>query len=142
VAPPVGDIGKTPGVIALGAAAQAEGTSLTNTYNFWLENDLSNVAGAYILNTIALLNAVEANPLNYGFTDLTDACYAGPYTGGGTVCANPNAYLFWDTVHPSAAADAFIADAATALLAPAPPLGAGLSSLGLLLLIGLKGKRG
>ena len=141
VVPFVGDIGKTPGVIALGATAVAEGTFLTSTYNHWLDTDLSGVSGVHFLNTIALLDAVEANPSKYGFADLTDPCYVGPYTGGGTVCANPDAYLFWDTIHPSAAADAFIADAAAAMLAPSPRPGAGLFSLGLLLLIGLKNKR-
>ncbi|QBQ56102.1 SGNH/GDSL hydrolase family protein [Nitrosococcus wardiae] len=57
-----------------------------------------------------LRNMVE-NPDLYGFENVTDRCFQGDdltFTGGGTVCVNPDAYLFWDRVHPSAAAHAFI----------------------------------
>jgi outer membrane lipase/esterase len=39
---------------------------------------------------------------------------------GGTVCATPNQYLFWDELHPTAAGHAIIADAVLPLVTPEP----------------------
>ena len=60
---------------------------------------------------------------------------------GGTPCGTPNQYLFWDQLHPTAAADVFVADAALSLVVPAvkllinnttvTPSFAGLSAAGL-----------
>jgi phospholipase/lecithinase/hemolysin len=47
---------------------------------------------------------------------VTAPCYVGPFTGGGSVCAVPNQYLFWDMDHRSAAGHAAIAAAAGALV--------------------------
>ncbi len=34
------------------------------------------------------------------------------YAGGGTLCSNPNQYLFWDGLHPTAYANTLIAEMA------------------------------
>jgi phospholipase/lecithinase/hemolysin len=47
--------------------------------------------------TFTALSNVEANPAAYGLTNVTDACF-----DGASVCPNPDQYLFWDTVHPTA----------------------------------------
>jgi thermolabile hemolysin len=39
-----------------------------------------------------------ANPAKFGFTNVTSACVA-----GSTVCQDPNQFLFWDGIHPTAA---------------------------------------
>jgi phospholipase/lecithinase/hemolysin len=52
-----------------------------------------------------LFNDVLANPSKYGFTNVTDACL--PTEGPVPVtlpCTIPDEYLFWDSVHPTAAA--------------------------------------
>jgi phospholipase/lecithinase/hemolysin len=49
------------------------------------------------------LRNVDSNPAAYGFTNVTDPCF-----NGVTVCADPNQYLFWDDIHPTAAADVFL----------------------------------
>jgi outer membrane lipase/esterase len=73
-----------------------------------------------IVDTYSLLDSAIANPSAYGFTNVTGSCYAGPYTGGGTACADPGQYLFWDGLHPTAAGHALIAaDAEVALPEPA-----------------------
>ena len=145
IVPLVPDLGVTPGVLAAGPAAEAAATSLSLAYNFALEGDLTGVAGVHFLDTFSLIDNAVQDPGKFGFTDVTDPCYTGTYAGyagtpSGTVCTNPNSYLFWDELHPTAAADAIIADAAWSLV-PSPRPGAGLLSLGLLLLIGMKRKR-
>lgn len=71
-----------------------------------------------VFNYLALVDAVVAHPSAYGFTDVTDPCYTGTLAGfsdvsdPGTVCATPDQYFFWDDLHPTAAGQAVIADAA------------------------------
>jgi phospholipase/lecithinase/hemolysin len=123
--------------------AQSLAQSVTSSYNTALETDLAGLAGSlsgglHFLDTFSLLDAVVADPAAFGFTDVTNPCYArGP---GGGVCATPDTYLFWAGVHMTAAANALIAKDA-ALLAPSPTPGAGLLSLGALILIALTKKK-
>ena len=63
------------------------------------------------LDTFGLEDAAVANPAAYGFTNVTDPCF-----NGVTVCANPDQYLFWDDLHPTAAGHQLLADAALARL--------------------------
>jgi len=37
------------------------------------------------------------------------------------VCATPGSYVFWDGIHPTAAAAAYLGDFATAAVVPVPP---------------------
>jgi len=158
IVPLVPDLGKIPAFLAQGPAAEAAATSLASTYNTALESDLrtspyaSLLGGVHFLDTFGLLDNAVANPGLYGLTDVTDPCYV---AATGKVCATPNNYLFWDSVHPTAKVDAIIAADAAALLAPlpleiaafvdppaapSPTPGADPLSLGLLILIGLKRK--
>jgi phospholipase/lecithinase/hemolysin len=86
-------------------------------YDAALEADLAGLAatpGVHLsfLDLFTLLDNVTADPAAYGLSDVTDPCYVGPFTGGGTVCADPNAYLFWDTAHYIAVGNAIIANSA------------------------------
>jgi len=151
----VPDLGKIPAFLAQGTAAAAAATSLTSIYNAALENDLktspyaSFLGGVHFLDTFSWLDNAVAHPTAYGLTDVTDPCYI---AATGKVCATPNTYLFWDSVHPTATVDAIIAADAAALLAPArfevaalldppaapsPSPGAGLLSLSVLIFISL-----
>jgi hypothetical protein len=62
---------------------------------------------------------VTAHPLNFGVTNITDACLNGDPFDPGTVCATPDSYIFWDAIgHPTAVAQDLIADFAFMVLPP------------------------
>jgi outer membrane lipase/esterase len=49
-------------------------------------------------------DTLAANPGRFGLTNATDACF-----NGITVCANPDGFLYWDGVHPTAAGHRLVA---------------------------------
>jgi outer membrane lipase/esterase len=121
------NIGATPAFA--GSTSAGSVTALSAGYNTTL---FSNLAGAGIrvipVDAFALLNEISANPGAYGFTNITGiAC--GPFppittTPSSQFClpsnlAAPNAgqtYLFADSVHPTAAAQAIVAQFVEALI--------------------------
>ena len=115
--PLVADLGETPTLRLLGSAASAAGTALSQAYDAALVADLAALAATpgidlSYLDTFSLLDSAIADPSVYGLTNVTAPCYVGPYTGGGTVCATPDQYLFWDQLHPTVTGQAIIATAA------------------------------
>ncbi len=48
--------------------------------------------------------AIAANPGAFGLTNVRDACF-----NGVTVCATPDTYMYWDSVHPTAAGHRLLA---------------------------------
>ncbi|MGL4497365.1 MAG: SGNH/GDSL hydrolase family protein, partial [Beijerinckiaceae bacterium] len=117
------DLGATPSSITGGAAAIAQGTAAANGYNAALTFALSGAAAAAPAGTNIILvdvnkafAAVTANPAAYGFTNVTAACVTTPACIGGGAAAQAG-YLFWDTVHPTAAGHALVARLAQAYLA-------------------------
>jgi phospholipase/lecithinase/hemolysin len=126
----VPDLGQTPGITALGPIASAAATSLSGFFDQAVLQDLAPVEAAgltvYDLNTFTLIDAAVQNPGAYGFSNVTDPCWTGGFTGGGgSLCSTDPAvqdtYLFWDDVHPTAAGHLLVADAAlSALGLPVP----------------------
>lgn len=70
--------------------------------------------------TLGLSRLVVNNPTAFGFTNVTDACFS-----GGVVCSDPDSYLYWDELHPTAHAQAIIGAAffATVTAVPEPKQG-------------------
>jgi outer membrane lipase/esterase len=106
------NLGATPRFNGNGGTAQA-GLTATNTFNGILDTNVEALAAAnpqanlVQANLQGVLDIVIANPDAFGFTNVTQACLgSGP---GGSVCANPNEFLFFDTVHPTAAGHFFLA---------------------------------
>jgi phospholipase/lecithinase/hemolysin len=59
----------------------------------------------------SLFRRAIANPSEFGLTNVTDACL----TQAG-VCSNPNAYLFWDNLHPTTGVHALVGELALSSL--------------------------
>ncbi|WP_125932058.1 SGNH/GDSL hydrolase family protein [Thiosocius teredinicola] len=61
----------------------------------------------------SLFDELVANPSAFGFDVVGTSCYDGPdltFEGGGTVCADPDSYVFWDRIHPTTAAHLLLAE--------------------------------
>jgi len=134
----VPDLGKTPAAIAAGPAGVAAASTLSAEFDLGLEQSLGILAGEDpvlsidVLDTYSLIDAIVANPAQFGLSDVTDPCLTGEVNyAGGTPCANPNQYLFWDTEHPTAVGQAFVAADALQTLAP-EPVGLGMLGVGAL----------
>jgi phospholipase/lecithinase/hemolysin len=122
--PNLPDLGRTPQQVALGPAAVQLGTAFSTAFNSTLEStlrDLESTLPVYIarLDIATHFQEVTANPQNFGVTNITDACLNGYPFDPGTVCANPESYIFWDAIgHPTAVAQGLIADFAFMALPP------------------------
>jgi outer membrane lipase/esterase len=126
------DLGKTPAAAAQGPAAQAGATGLAVLYNGVLGSGLAQLSGNGLnivpVNTYALINEVVANPAAYGFSNVTaPACngtsvQCGPVGSGlpySYAAGTDQTYLFADTVHPTSAGHALLAQyVVSELMAP------------------------
>jgi MYXO-CTERM domain-containing protein len=129
------DLGRTPEALAQGPGVSYVASLLSYYFNLLVLQDLSPLIASgltvYDLNTFALLDAAVANPAAFGFSNVDTACYGGDYFGGGSACATPDSFLFWDQIHPTAAGHALIADGAFRQVTGAPePATWGLALIG------------
>ncbi len=76
---------------------------------------------------------ITLNPGDYGISNVTDPCLTST-----SVCANPDEYLLWDTVHPTAIGHQIIAAAALAALSVPEPAILGIFGMGLVGLLRLR----
>jgi phospholipase/lecithinase/hemolysin len=95
---------------------------VSQTFNALLQSEVSALSSLNpqlnikLFDTNSLLNQVLAKPADFGFTNVTTACYA-----NSTVCADPSAYLYWDRLHPTTRGHALFARGmAQALGVPGP----------------------
>lgn len=102
--PGMPDLGLSPYVRSLGAAAVAFATQYTDDFNEALRNSLP--AGVRYYDTASLLRRMVADPAAYGFTNVTTPCAV-----SGVICATPDTYLFWDEFHPTTATHAILGQA-------------------------------
>jgi phospholipase/lecithinase/hemolysin len=135
--PNMADLSLTPSGLALPPLQRAALQQLSIGFDLGLAGALDQLQllpGIQIVrfNTFALLTAVSANPIAFGFSNATTPCLTGDIGSGGTVCNNPASFVFWDSVHPTTAADALLgAGFASAVQAAQVPEPATLSLLGI-----------
>jgi phospholipase/lecithinase/hemolysin len=120
--PDMPDLGLTPSAIGQGPAVQAGLHALTVGFNGGLQtamNSLSFLPGINItqFDTFGLFNSLVANPAAYGFTNVTNPCFDQATL---SLCADPNLYLFWDGVHPTAHGAQILGDAFEQQVVPEP----------------------
>ena len=112
--PNMPNLGVVPGVTRFGPVVAGLATQLSLQFNAALATMLSGVTGTNIIafDTYSFLNDVVAHPANYGLTNASQPCYSGfvEPDPGGTVCADPGTYAFWDVEHPTTRLHAILAD--------------------------------
>ncbi|MBH8565412.1 SGNH/GDSL hydrolase family protein [Nostoc sp. CENA67] len=121
------NLGNTP--LGLSLDKSIPGTSsglntLTQEHNNGLSQIIKelNANPALDLNIISLdVNPILDNITKLGFTNTTEPCFNKITL---TICANPDKYLYWDEIHPTARAHKIFAGAALAAIPePSPALG-------------------
>jgi phospholipase/lecithinase/hemolysin len=127
--PNLPNIGRTPEAIASGNPAGA--TALAFLFNSLLAAQLDVFAATrpdailYRFDTFAFLEGVIANAAAFGFTDTTSQCILTPG-------CDPDQFIFWDSVHPTARAHELLG-AAMAESIPVPePTTLALVALGIM----------
>ena len=103
----------TPQFLTSPAFPLADAASVT--FNTALATQLKTVAAGTDSNIILMdlaraMDFVRANPGAAGLTNVTQTCLN---TTTGAVCSTPDTYLYWDTVHPTAAGHKLLAGLAT-----------------------------
>ncbi|MBL0969316.1 MAG: autotransporter domain-containing protein [Brevundimonas sp.] len=109
-------LGITPQFAAssIGASGSALADFSGTTFNSALLSNLTATAAArpgtniILMDLYKISDPLAANPGRFGLTNVTQSCFS-----GGTVCATPDTYLYWDGVHPTAAGHRLISRLAT-----------------------------
>ncbi|MDN3919644.1 SGNH/GDSL hydrolase family protein [Roseateles violae] len=130
--PNMPDLSLTPAVRAFNNATISAGAhNASIAFNNALGGVLMQAQAAGLdirsFDVFALQTATTANPAAYGYSNVGSACYSGDVDGsalGGaplTLCANPQQYLYFDYIHPTAALHAQLGAAALMAATAAVP---------------------
>lgn len=104
--PNLPNLGRTPESLVRGSAFIGRATSASMAFNETLRTALDAVEAERNIAIIRLdvftyLEDIIAAPERFGFTNVTAPCLPGGPFEGGTACASPATYLFWDEIHPT-----------------------------------------
>ncbi|MEM8718761.1 MAG: SGNH/GDSL hydrolase family protein [Cyanobacteria bacterium P01_G01_bin.39] len=97
-------------------------SELSDTHNLLLDSTVDELedtltgANITVLDVNSLLDDVIGNPEEFGLTNVTES-FLDPLTLTPTVGANPDEYLFYDTIHPTVAGYNLLSDLALETLA-------------------------
>jgi phospholipase/lecithinase/hemolysin len=104
------DVGVSPAALAQGPFAAGTASFISLLFNDALNARLAGLPGVIPFDLSGIVNAVVANPVGYGLSNVTDAC-------GAVLGCDPSQYLFWDGIHPTSAGQGLLADAMYASVA-------------------------
>lgn len=113
VAPNIPNLGLVPRATG-GGAPNLQVSGLVSNFNLGLESVLQSIESAYPetdiirFDTFSLLSELYQNPTG-GITNVSNNCYSLYVVAGGTTCANPETYIFWDQIHPTSATHRILA---------------------------------
>jgi|SoiMethySBSTD1v2_1073268.scaffolds.fasta_scaffold397039_2 phospholipase/lecithinase/hemolysin len=131
--PNLPDLSLTPSAQGLTPAEQLGLRQLSISFNIGLASalgGLSALPGIKLtqFDAFGLVSSIVANPGANGFANASSPCLTGSlFLGNGSVCSNPDSFVFWDGAHPTTAAHRVLGDA----FAAAVPEPATLTLLGL-----------
>lgn len=123
-----------PNMPDLGMAPVNNSTLTVPSINFNSTIDLAYASSSNVevADVFGLHHQIISDPAAFGLVNVTDACFTG------TVCANPDEYLFWDQIHPTTVGHSLIADEFAMTLATIPiPATVWLFGSGILSLFGV-----
>jgi phospholipase/lecithinase/hemolysin len=118
----VPDLGQIPEILGSPVPnLPALATEASFDFNAALQILLKPKSNVHYFDLFGLLQNAAANPAEFGFTNVTEACIENPEA----LARDCPGYLFYDTIHPTGAGHAIIAEAVKDLVAPIPlPAGA------------------
>jgi len=126
--PNVPNLGLVPDVQALlpvFPGAQTLASELSLVFNGVVDTGLSGIsANITRLDTFQFLTDLVIDPTLFGLPadmNVSEACFSGFVGTPGTVCSNPDEYVFWDKIHPSAVTHQVLGRVATAAV-PEPAI--------------------
>jgi thermolabile hemolysin len=111
------DLGLTPDLLSETTVAQAEATAYSLELNQGIAESLASFSGEhpgvviYFMDIYGLFEALVADPERFGFQNSTEVS-----PNFGVNFQNDGEYVFWDGVHPTTQAHAFLAQNASVLL--------------------------
>jgi phospholipase/lecithinase/hemolysin len=112
--PNLPDLGLTPEAIEGGPAAAGGASMLSTVFNANLALAYGGLAAAspganfIYFDAMAAQTAIVDGVGNNAFTNVTERCLDTRNLANITLCATPNSYLYWDNIHPTAAAHAML----------------------------------
>lgn len=140
--PNMPDLGLTPESRERGAAFSFGATSLSNQFNDDLKLAYDGLAAQwvderfYFFDAEGYQRAITAGAPGNGFTNVSARCFDERVP---SLCATPASYLYWDNIHPTAAAHQILGNQ---MLAAVPePQTMLLMAVGVAALLGLGGRR-
>jgi len=100
------NVGNTPK--GRNSSAASTITALSNQFSAALDTEINQFKNARANASVKIADFKSTVSNAVGFSNTTDACYV----EGGAVCANPDSYIYWDSLHPTAAMGRSLAQAA------------------------------
>ena len=112
----ISDVGLAPAIDFLPPGTGAVATGLAAGFNAGLAAAINAIETQFLIDiaqvdTFTLLQNIVSAPASFGLSNATDPCLQ---IGGAGVCADPDAFMFWDGIHPTAAGHRIIGAAAIA----------------------------